>query len=333
MFALPASTPERLDRAESLVSQAAQAGAQLVVLPELFNTGYEYSAANYHRAELQTGLTSTWLISTAASLGIHLAGSFLLREKKDIFNTLLLIAPDGRTWRYDKRFPFMWERAYFRPGRGVTVAHTELGKIGMLICWDVAHPRLWRSYAGQVDLMLVSSCPPKIHDAALRLPDGSWIELAAINPLIRRIQVTAAETFGDLLRCQAGYLGVPLASAAVTGRFETALPRPRLSLLGSLLARPGLWKHLLRAEQARIQAGYFNETYISAASGEVLQRVPQGEEGFALACVELPDSPPCPASTQPRFGISPWAYLLDRFANAALISTYRSHRVQVDHSP
>ncbi len=51
MIARPASLSERLTRAEMLVVRAAQDGAQFVVLPELFNAGYEYTDENYRRAE------------------------------------------------------------------------------------------------------------------------------------------------------------------------------------------------------------------------------------------------------------------------------------------
>jgi predicted amidohydrolase len=52
MNALPSSVKERLTRAESFVAQCVQNGAQLIVLPEVFNTGYEYSDQNYLRESL-----------------------------------------------------------------------------------------------------------------------------------------------------------------------------------------------------------------------------------------------------------------------------------------
>ena len=175
MNAEPAPREERLRQAESLIAGAAASGAQLAVLPEVFNTGYVYSDDNYQRAETFDGPTISWIKSTAQKFDIYLVGSLLLREGDEIYNAQILIAPDGQHWRYDKTYPWAWERAYFRGGRGPKVADTPLGRFGLLVCWDVAHKHLWASYAGQVDAMLVSSCPPLIGEANFVLPDVTQI--------------------------------------------------------------------------------------------------------------------------------------------------------------
>jgi predicted amidohydrolase len=83
MDATPAPTQARLVRATRPAEQATAAGAQLVVLPELFNTGYEYSDRNHARAETAHGPTLTWMRQTAARLGVHLAGSLLLLDGEE----------------------------------------------------------------------------------------------------------------------------------------------------------------------------------------------------------------------------------------------------------
>jgi predicted amidohydrolase len=59
--AAPAPTAVRLQRAADQVASAAKEGAQLIVLPEIFNTGYAYTHLNHHLAEPMDGPTVTWL--------------------------------------------------------------------------------------------------------------------------------------------------------------------------------------------------------------------------------------------------------------------------------
>ena len=175
MDATPAPLDERLSRAAYLIAEAVSAGAKIVVLPELFNAGYEYHERNYQLAEPINGKSVTWMKKQSAQHQIHLAGSLMLVDANEIYNTALLIAPDGKLWRYDKQYPFLWERAYLKEGHSLTIADTEFGNLGMMICWDSAHADLWKQYAGKVDAMLVMSCPSS------RL----------VMPLIRRASMAA----------------------------------------------------------------------------------------------------------------------------------------------
>jgi len=322
MIAQPAPLNERLERAAHLVAQAAGAGAQLVALPELFNSGYEYSPGNYRRAESDDGPTARWMADRAARHGVHLAGSFLRRAGGEIYNTLLLVAPDGRRWCYDKTHPWVWERAYFRPGAGPVVADTDLGRIGLMICWDVAHTDLWRAYAGQVQLILACSCPPAAHRIDFVFPDGKRVNTAEASPWHRDIQRRSGEIFGGEMQRQAAWLGVPLANTTGTGRFSTRIPSARASLFSYFLMRPDLWPRLRQADEVHIECGYFNETFVASAGGEVLARVAAESENYTLAEVSLAGAPPHPAAPQPPYGAPAGAYLLDRLANTLLVRDY-----------
>lgn len=324
MNADPAPCAERLARAESLILQAARQGAQLVVLPEVFNTGYEYTDKNYHLAEALDGPTATWMRKLAAQTGAHLAGTFLRLEQGDIYNTLLLAAPSGREWLYDKSYPWMWERAYFRPGKkGTVIADTELGKMGLLICWDAMHPALWQRYAGQVQLMVISSCPPTINAATIIAPDGQRIGMAEFGPIQRSMNRNAEEMFGTLLRRQSVCMKVPVVNTTGIGHFSTPIPSPRLSWCTLSMLAPRFWKYTFQAARARIEAGYFDKTYVADAVGQVVQQVPTQVEGYALAEVALPDSPPTPQGPQPAYGISRLNYYMDAYANWAMARVYQ----------
>lgn len=313
MDAAPAPTAQRLERAERLIAQAAQAGAQLIALPELFNAGYRYDDSNYARAEPLTGVTVTWMQAQAARHQVHLAGTLLLLDGDHVYNSALLIAPDGRQWRYDKQYPFAWERAYFREGSGITVAETDLGRIGLLICWDTAHPDAWARYAGRVDLMLVLSSPPCLNDMRLCFADGT-----------RERYTTPDAHFADAdMEAQAGWLGVPVVHASGIGQFRSPAPLATASLGLLLLAQPRLWSRLGQAGQAQLEAEYGFYTRIMDGSGEVLARVTHDGDSFTLAAVTLPDQPHVPQTPQPVIHTTPFAYWSADVASALFIPLYQ----------
>lgn len=307
-------TEANLRRADALVTGAARAGAQLVVLPECFNTGYAYREANYDLAEPPDGPTRSWLLGASARLGVHLAGSWLLRRQGEIVNTLTAAAPDGRTWEYDKLHPWGWERAYFRPGDRPVVAETDLGRLGLVICWDAAYPDLFQAYAGRVQMLVVCSSPPQMHRLTIHFPSGQRLYLPDHIRLVRAASPRGDALFDEDLRAQAAWLGVPLASAMPHGHFASGIVRPALFVIPALLASPRAWPLVRYAGKVTISAPYFAHTLIAGADGRVRARPAEGD-GFALAEVEIPPSPPPPSGSQPQMQLPPVSYWLNDILN------------------
>jgi predicted amidohydrolase len=301
MDVAPAPLAERLARAERLSEQASEGGAQLVVLPELFGVGYAYQEQNFGRAEPADGPTAMWMRSTAARLGVYLAGSILLAEGGEIYNTMLLVAPSGRTWRYDKSFPWGWERAYFRPGRtGPVVADTELGRLGMLVCWDVAHPKLWRAYAGRVDAVIVSSCPPDVGKIELEPARSGRVALAATSPVLARERDSAAAVFGAMIAEQAAWLGVPAVNTVGCGLVQTPIPNVIGTLLSFAPVAPQLLAYLRGARALRMRCSMTEACMIVDARGRQLAGLRQSAgEGFVSAQV-MPSTDQQARLAQPR---------------------------------
>ena len=323
MDAAPAPTPSRLERAEKLVASAAAQGAQIAVLPEVFNTGYEYHDRNYSLAEPIDGQTVSWLKASARQHNLYLAGSLLLREADGIYNSMLLVSPEGHIWRYDKSYPWCWERAYFCPRKHpLAPAETDFGKIGMMICWDTVHTNLWASFAGKIDLMLISSCPPALHEMTIRFPDGNSVKPDGLGLAMDLIYRNSGKIFGEYTLKQNAWLGVPVVNTTGGGQFCSLLSRPRLSFAGFLAARPDLWKYVSGAEKIYLEAGYFDQTFIADASGQVLNRTKIDGDDIAVAQVELAEKTPVPQTPQPKINLSPLTYRVDELVNALLVNYY-----------
>jgi hypothetical protein len=331
MDANPSPTADRLARADRLVTEAAKAGAQLVVLPELFNTGYSYSNANYRLAEPLNGPTAAWMEEATARLNVHLAGTLMLLDHDEVYNALLLFAPDGRMWRYDKNYPWGWERGYFRDGNRITVAETDLGNrgqptsVGMMICWDTAHPELWRRYAGRVDLMVICSCPPDVSNPTYHFPNGDMLTFDDMGPLMASMKGSARLVFDDTINQQTAWLGVPAVNTVGSGRIRTAIPNGPGTFLTFLPAAPWLVRYLPQASEMQMSCDMTQGCKVVDASGQVLTELTQEQgETFTIAEVTLADERPRPRKPQPTSPVSFITYLSsDVLLPLLTVPTYR----------
>ncbi len=285
-FATPFDLGRNLETAERLARAAAAQGARLIVLPELFNTGYVYTPRLPQAAEPPDGPTTRWLSRLSAQLGAHLAGSLLLRESGAVFNTLTLASPDGALFRYRKQNPFLWERLYFDAGRAPLIADTALGRLGLMVCWDIARRDVWEAYRGRVDALLIASAPPRLHRAVLNFPLGRKLYLAQLLPALVRERGAIDAWYGEALAARAAWLGAPIVHAVMAGRFVSDLPLARLSLLAAALTQPRYWPWARRAPLASMRATFYASSAIYGAGGETLAAA-AGDEAVALADLDI----------------------------------------------
>ena len=130
-------SPAHLDSVGELVCAAARQGAELILLPELFSSPFFFTAEIWRWATPQGGGVEQFLCATAKSLGVYLGGSYLEVRGQDFFNTFALASPQGLViGRVGKGHPCSLERCAFAPSTGPRVIPTELGRIGVGICYD-----------------------------------------------------------------------------------------------------------------------------------------------------------------------------------------------------
>ncbi|MBK7659140.1 MAG: carbon-nitrogen hydrolase family protein [Betaproteobacteria bacterium] len=135
--------------------EAVRQGAKLVVFPECMNTGYLFDSAGYCEAVAETvdGPFVNAMADLAKQYGLHIASGVTERDAPSgkIYNSGVLIGPKGDLLvHYQKQFLATHDQNWFEFGvRGCPVADTELGRIGLLICFDGRIPEIARCLALQ----------------------------------------------------------------------------------------------------------------------------------------------------------------------------------------
>jgi N-carbamoylputrescine amidase len=145
------SDPDKnLQHAIDLVRDAAGRGAQVVCLPELFQTQYfcqREDAALFDLAEPIPGPTSEKLSQVAKQVGIVLISSLFEKRAPGVYhNTAAIFETDGALRGLYRKMhipddPLYYEKYYFTPGDlGYRAFNTNAGRIGTLVCWDQWYP-------------------------------------------------------------------------------------------------------------------------------------------------------------------------------------------------
>ena len=132
-----------IEKVKELIRRAAEEKAEVICLPELFTTGFPKENI-VELAEPIPGETTEKMRGLAMENNILVAGSILEKDRGTIFNTAVLVAPEGLVGKYRKVHPFLEEASHITGGNEYNVFDTRVGKIGLLVCYDAAFPEAAR---------------------------------------------------------------------------------------------------------------------------------------------------------------------------------------------
>jgi len=161
-----------LKKVRNFVEQYAWFNPDLIVLPEVFNTGVDHTKLREMAEEIPGGPTTELMVELAKKHNTNIvAGSFV--EKKpdgDYKNTSIVINRQGKIIaKYEKIHLFNYhgseESKFVTEGNKAVLVETDIGKIGLTICFDVRFPELYRTltYAGAEIITNVAAFPyPKL---------------------------------------------------------------------------------------------------------------------------------------------------------------------------
>ena len=195
----------------------------LIVLPEMFSTGFSMDAEGL--AETMDGPTVGWMREEAAATGCVVTGSLIVRDGDRCHNRLVWARPDGTLDHYDKRHLFRMadEQRHYAAGSRRLVVDLKGWRICPMVCYDLRFP-VWSRSRGDYDVLLyVANWPQRRAHAWSTLLRARAIENLAYVVGVNRIgrDGNGATYAGDSVALD--FLGQPLTSEGGGDRVETAV--------------------------------------------------------------------------------------------------------------
>ena len=169
--------------------QTLATSTDLIVLPEMFTTGFSMEAPAL--AEPMDGPTLAWMREQAAAYNAVVTGSVIIGEDGHYYNRLLWVRPDGTFSHYDKRhlFTLAGEDKVYTPGRQRLVEEWRGWRICPLVCYDLRFPVWSRNQAeNPYDLLLyVANWPATRRSAWVTLLRARAVENVAYTLGVNRM--------------------------------------------------------------------------------------------------------------------------------------------------
>ena len=132
------------------IERAVEEEGNFIVLPELANSGYVFDSRAEARANsepIPDGETCQRWIQLAEEHDVYIVGGYSEEAGTRLYNSALLISPDGYVGTHRKVHLWNEEKLWYEPGDEVNVFETPIGRIGMQICYDQWFPELTRIQA------------------------------------------------------------------------------------------------------------------------------------------------------------------------------------------
>ena len=168
--------------------QQLQGKTDLIILPEMFTTGFSMHPVNI--AEPMNGKTMTWMQATANALNAVITGSVIIEDKGGYYNRLLWVRPDGSYETYDKKhlFTLAGENKNYKSGDQKLIVALNDWKVCPLICYDLRFP-VWARNVEAYDLLIYTANWPSMRREA-------WKTLLAARAIENQCYVVGVNRIG-----------------------------------------------------------------------------------------------------------------------------------------
>lgn len=250
------SVEKNIAHAEELVRQAAAKGAEIVLLPELFERPYFCQERRYEYYEYAQTAEENPAVRhfsrVAAELGIVIPVSFYEKEVNNTYNSVAVLDADGKNLGIYRKthIPddhYYQEKFYFTPGdTGFKVFDTRFGTIGVGICWDQWFPETARGLALK------------------------GAELLFYPTAIGSEPILGCDSMPHWRRCMMGHAACNLMPVIAANRIGTETVEP--------CAENGQQSSALT---------FYGSSFITDATGEVTEEMDRVSEGFILHTFDL----------------------------------------------
>ncbi len=149
---------QNIQKAERWITKASNEGADLILLPELWASGFDLKNIQTYAAPLNEGDFAKMKLM-AVENNIMVGGSLIEQDKNYFYNTFVLFDKNGdvvNSYRKIHLFRMLNEEQYFKPGNQLIISDTDWGKIGLAICYDLRFPDMFRAYGVKgVEIILI----------------------------------------------------------------------------------------------------------------------------------------------------------------------------------